>query len=138
MPDEKAFARSILSIVGSKYVTSTPGIEIDGMRPSLLARPRSTEEVQACVKACAEHGVAVVPAGHMTWLQAGNPMRRLELVLSMERMRRIVDYSPPDLTATVESGLKLTEFNEMTLAEQQWLPRSTRSTIVFARCDCLL
>jgi glycolate oxidase FAD binding subunit len=58
----------------------------------------------------------------MTWLETGNPVRRIGLVLSLQRMRRIVDYSPPDLTATVESGLKLTEFNEMTLAERQWLP----------------
>src|SRR5262245_46679856 len=122
MRDEKAFARSILSIVGSNHVTSPPDIKIDGLRPSLLVRPGSAEEVRACLKVSAEHGASVVPAGHMTWLEAGNPMRQVELILSLERMRRIIDYSPPDLTATVESGLKLTEFNEMTLAERQWLP----------------
>jgi len=122
MRDEKAFARSILSIVGSNHVTSPPDIEIDGIRPSLLVRPGSIEEVSDCLKLCTEHRAAVVPAGQMTWLEAGNPMQRIELILSLERMRRIVEYSPPDLTATVESGLKLTEFNEMTLAERQWLP----------------
>ena len=122
MRDEKAFARTVLSIVGSNHVTSTPDIEIDGLRPSLLARPGSVDEVRACLKVCADHGASVVPAGQMTWLEAGNPMRRVELILSLERMRRVVDYSPPDLTATVESGLKLTEFNEITLAERQWLP----------------
>ena len=122
MREEKAFARSILSIVGSNHLTSLPDIEIDGLRTSLLARPGSMEEVRACVKVAAEYGAATVPAGQMTWLQAGNPMRQVELILSLDRMRRVVEYSPPDLTATVESGLKLTEFNEMTLAERQWLP----------------
>src|SRR5262245_23984223 len=110
MRDEKAFARSILSIVGSNHVTSPSDIEIDGTRPSLLIRPGSIEEVRNCLKVCAEHRAAVVPAGQTTWLEAGNPMRQIELILSLERMRQIVEYSPPDLTATVESGLKLTEF----------------------------
>src|SRR4030095_5376606 len=122
MREEKEFARSILSIVGNNYVTSPQDIHIDGLRPSLLARPGSVEEVQECMKVCAEYGAKVVPAGQMTWLGTGNPMQPIELVLSLERMRRIVDYSPPDLTATVEAGLQLTEFNEMTLAERQWLP----------------
>jgi len=122
MPDEKAFVRSILSIVGDDYATSPEGFYIDGLRPSLIARPGSEEEVQECLRVCAEHKATVVPAGQMTWLESGNPMHSIELMLSLERMRRIVDYSPPDLTATVESGLKLTEFNEMTLAERQWLP----------------
>jgi len=138
MRDEKALARTILSIVGSNHVTSPPNIEIDGLRPSLLVRPGSEEEVRACLKVCAEHGAAVVPAGQMTWLEAGNPMRRVELVLSLERMRRIVDYSPPDLTATVESGLKLTELNEITFAERQWLPLDPpgRSSSVGAIASC--
>ena len=122
MREEKEFTRSILSIVGDNHATTPQDIYIDGLRPSLLARPGSIDEVQECMKVCAEYGAKVVPAGQMTWLESGNPMRQIELVLSLERMRRIVDYSPPDLTATVEAGLKLTEFNEMTLAERQWLP----------------
>jgi glycolate oxidase FAD binding subunit len=58
----------------------------------------------------------------MTWLEYGNPLNRVDLVLSLERMRRIIDYSPPDLTATVEAGLMLSEFNTVTGRERQWLP----------------
>ncbi|HTG16120.1 MAG TPA: FAD-binding oxidoreductase, partial [Blastocatellia bacterium] len=38
------------------------------------------------------------------------------------RMIRVIDYSPPDLTATVEAGLTLNAFNELTRRERQWLP----------------
>jgi hypothetical protein len=58
----------------------------------------------------------------MTWLDCGNPLTRADVVLSLERMRRIIDYSPPDLTATIEAGLTLSEFNALTLQERQWLP----------------
>jgi glycolate oxidase FAD binding subunit len=58
----------------------------------------------------------------MTWLQCGNPVKHADVVLSLERMRRIVDYSPPDLTATVEAGLTLGEFNAVSVLQRQWLP----------------
>ena len=122
MAEQQALARSISSIVGADYVTEQPGLRIDGASPKLLARPGCIDEVAACMKLCAEAGVTVVPAGRMTWLECGNPLRRTELVLSLERMRRIIDYSPPDLTATVEAGLTLIEFNGITMRERQWLP----------------
>jgi glycolate oxidase FAD binding subunit len=58
----------------------------------------------------------------MTWLEFGNPLRRVDVALSLDRMRRIIGYSPPDLTATVEAGLTLSEFNGVTVRERQWLP----------------
>jgi glycolate oxidase FAD binding subunit len=37
-------------------------------------------------------------------------------------MNRIIEYSPPDLTAIVEAGLSLNEFNVVTNGQRQWLP----------------
>jgi len=122
MTGERALARSIASIVGGDHVTEEPGVKIDGVSPTLLVRPGSADEVAACMKVCSESDAAVVPAGKMTWLECGNPLRRVDVVLSLERMRRIIDYSPPDLTATVEAGLTLSEFNAVTVRERQWLP----------------
>jgi len=114
--------RSITSVVGSDNLTEDPPIEIDGLAPKLLVRPASAEEVAACMRVCSELSAAVVPAGRMTWLECGNPITRVEVVLTLERMRRIVEYSPPDLTATVEAGLTLAEFNSVTVRDRQWLP----------------
>jgi glycolate oxidase FAD binding subunit len=58
----------------------------------------------------------------MTWLECGNPVRRADVVLSLERMSRIIEYSPADLTVTVEGGLTLSEFNFAAKRERQWLP----------------
>jgi glycolate oxidase FAD binding subunit len=123
MPDkQRALAGSIESIVGAGYVTQEPLLEIDGLRPKLLVRPASAEEAAACLRVCSDNDAAVVPAGGMTWLERGNPLKRCEVVLSLERMRDIVDYSPPDLTATVQAGLMLSEFNAVTEKQRQWLP----------------
>lgn len=115
-------ARSIQSIVGPDYVTEDPAITIGGLSPKLLARPASAEEVAACLKVCSQLDAAVIPAGRMSWLECGNPLKRADFVLSLDRMCRVIDYSPADLTATVEAGLLLTDFNEVTKKERQWLP----------------
>ena len=122
MTEERALARSITAIVGGDHVTEEPAFKIDGLSPKLLARPGSADEVAACMTVCSESDAAVVPTGQMTWLEFGNPLRCVDVVLSLDRMRRIIDYSPPDLTATVEAGLTLSEFNAVTVQERQWLP----------------
>jgi glycolate dehydrogenase FAD-binding subunit len=122
MTDEQSLARSIASIVGADHSSANPELKIDGLSPALLVRPASAEEAAACMKVCSESNAAVVPAGQMSWLECGNPLERADVVLSLERMRRIIDYSPPDLTATVEAGLTLSEFNAATGRERQWLP----------------
>lgn len=122
MTGERALSRALASIVGGDHVTEEPRVTIDGVSPTLLVRPGSAEEVAACMRVCSDSDTAVVPAGQMTWLECGNPLRRSDVLLSLERMRRIIDYSPPDLTATVEAGLTLSEFNAVTVRERQWLP----------------
>jgi glycolate oxidase FAD binding subunit len=119
---ELEIARSVESVVGSENVSEPGELRVDGHRPKLVVRPGSADEVAACLKLCAEAGLAVVPVGNMTRLESGNPLRRADVVLSLSRMRRIVDYSPPDLTATVEAGLTLREFNTLASESRQWLP----------------
>ena len=112
----------IESVVGSQHVTAEPALQMDGLAPSFLVKPGSSEEVARCLRICADLDAAVIPAGLMTWLECGNTLKRADVVLSLERMNRIVEYSPPDLTATVEAGLSLNEFNSVTARERQWLP----------------
>jgi glycolate oxidase FAD binding subunit len=115
-------ARSIESIIGADHITESPTLVIDGHSPNLLARPGSHEEVKECLRACSGADLAVVPAGLMSWLESGNPLRRADIVLSLERMNRIIDYSPADLTVVVEAGLTVKEMYRATEMERQWLP----------------
>jgi glycolate oxidase FAD binding subunit len=110
------------AVVGDEQVVDEPGLKIDGLVPGSLVRPKSTEEVAACLRICAETEAAVIPAGFSTWLETGNPLRRADIVLSLERMNRVVDYSPSDLTVTVEAGVAIRSLNEVARGERQWLP----------------
>lgn len=131
--DHSSLAKSLQAIVGGDYLIENPALRIDTLTPRFLIKPESTEEVCACLKVCGESGASVVPAGAMTWLECGNPLRSADVVLCLERLNRVIEYSPPDLTAIVEAGLPLSHFNALTRRDGQWLPLdfagSSRSTL---------
>ena len=72
--------------------------------PSLLVRPRSTDEVCRFLKLASAHGQPVVPSGGRTGLAGGAMACKGEIVLSMERMRTIHPVDPLALTVQVEAG----------------------------------
>ncbi|RZO87047.1 MAG: FAD-binding oxidoreductase [Oceanococcus sp.] len=70
-----------------------------------VVRPRHIDEVQRCVQLANEHGFAVVPSGGRTGLSGGAVASNGEVVLSLERMNRIVDFDPVDASVRVEAGV---------------------------------
>jgi glycolate oxidase FAD binding subunit len=128
-----ALASSLAAVVGDQHITENHSLQINSLVPAFIVYPDSHTSVCDCLKICSQFNAAVVPAGAMTWLDGGNPLRRADVVLSLQRMNRVIDYSPPDLTATVEAGLTLAAFKDIARPENQWLPldppRSADSTL---------
>jgi FAD/FMN-containing dehydrogenase len=75
--------------------------------PLAIALPASIDEVQAIVRWANEHGVAIVPSGGRTGLSGGAVAANGELVLSLERMNRVVAFDAVDRTLTVQPGITL-------------------------------
>ena len=73
--------------------------------PSAVAFPASVQEVQRLVSAAAEHGVPLVPSGGRTGLSGGAVAASGEVVVSLERLRRIGEFDPAGRTLTVEAGV---------------------------------
>ena len=96
-------ATALAAIAGS--VTANPALRLDGLAPAALVKPATAAEVADCLRVCSEMKVTVVPSGRGTWLECGNPLRRADVVLSLERMSRIIDYSPPDLVVTLHAAM---------------------------------
>jgi glycolate oxidase FAD binding subunit len=115
-------ASAFRGIVGSANVQTNPPLSLGGLAPTLLVQPAAAQEAAECLRVCAERQLAVVPAGRATWLDCGNPLRQADVVISLERLSRIVDYSAPDLTVTVEAGMTLVELNETVGRDRLWLP----------------
>lgn len=89
-----------------------------------VVRPSTVEEVAAVLRICGERGVPVQPIGANTGLVgASNPDESGECVaLSMERLAARVDVDPIDRTATVDSGVTLSQLNAALAAHDLWFP----------------
>lgn len=75
----------------------------------VVAAPRSTDEVAAVVRACAEARVAIVPRGGGTGLVGGAvlPAGPAPLILSLERMRAVRAVHPAENALVIEAGATL-------------------------------
>jgi len=72
-----------------------------------VARPGSTEETAAVVRACAAAGVAMVPQGGNTGLCGGATPTGSEVVINLRRMNRIRAIDADNNSLTVEAGCTL-------------------------------
>ena len=85
---------------------------LDFQLPLAVVFPESVAEVQAVVRTCAAGGVAVVARGAGTGVSGGAHAIRNCIVLSLERMDRILALDPDDETAVVEPGVINAVLNE--------------------------
>ncbi|CCG02608.1 FAD-binding oxidoreductase [Blastococcus saxobsidens] len=94
-----------------------------------VVRPVSTDEVAAIVRACRKEGVAVVPQGGNTGLCGGAvpDTSGRQVVLSLDRMRRLRAVDPVNQTITVEAGVVLQAVQEAAAAEGCLFPLSLGS-----------
>jgi FAD/FMN-containing dehydrogenase len=91
-----------------------------------VVRPATTEEVAAVVGLCAAEKVAVVPQGGNTGLVGGGTPDEdgREIVLSLNRMNRIVDIDPIGYSMTVEAGCILKTIQETAAQHDRLFPLS--------------
>jgi FAD/FMN-containing dehydrogenase len=106
------------SLLGPAHVLTGEAVEpylIDWRRryrgaALALARPGTTEETAAVVRACLQHGVPVVPQGGNTGMCGGATpdASGRALILSTARLNRVRQVDTGNDTITVEAGCVLT------------------------------
>jgi D-2-hydroxyglutarate dehydrogenase len=78
----------------------------------VVVRPRTTAQVAAVMKHCATHSIAVVPQGGNTGLVGGSVPVHDEIVLSLSRMNRVLDFNESSSIVTAEAGVVLQQLEE--------------------------
>ncbi len=73
--------------------------------PSAIVFPQRVEEVQALVRWARSRRIALVPSGGRTGLSGGAVAMHGEVVVSFERMRRVLDFDATDRSLTVQAGV---------------------------------
>ncbi len=98
-------------------------------RSPLVLRPGSTEEVSKILAIANETGTAIVPQAGNTGLCGGQipTDEGSEVLLSLDRMNRVLDVDPADNTITVEAGAILKSVQEAADAAGRLFPLSLAS-----------
>ena len=91
--------RSDLAIWGTDWTRSYK------VAPSAVVFPKKTEEVVALVRLANESGFCLVPSGGRTGLSGGAVASDGEVVVSFEKMNRILDFNRTDQIVRCESGV---------------------------------
>ncbi|HET9311415.1 MAG TPA: FAD-linked oxidase C-terminal domain-containing protein [Actinomycetota bacterium] len=113
MADVDAARRELDAALGSQSVLSDPlALRLYARDASmveggcaLVALPTTTEQIQACVRIAAAHGLPIVPRGSGTGLAGAATPIGDSLVVSTARMSRVVEVRPEDRLAWVDPGL---------------------------------
>ncbi|PTT59471.1 FAD-binding oxidoreductase [Arthrobacter sp. HMWF013] len=99
----------------AKYAVDQAPI-LDFHLPEAVVFARSVSDVQDLVRLCAANGVSVVARGAGTGVSGGAHASRNSVILSLERMNRILELNPDDETAVVEPGVVNAALNEAAAA----------------------
>jgi glycolate oxidase len=108
-----AFVQAVTSITGPSFVRSDPtsreAYGADALRkgrpPDLVVLPGSAAEISAIVRLCNAEGVPIVPRGGGTGYTGGAVPIRGGIVLSLERLNRILEIDEANLIAVVEPNV---------------------------------
>lgn len=89
-----------------------------------VVRPANVQEVQAVVRWCAQHGVALVPQGANTGLVgASTPdASATQVLLSTVRLRTVCEIDAANRSVTVDAGITLQELNDRLEPHGLWFP----------------
>jgi glycolate oxidase FAD binding subunit len=87
-----------------------------------VAEPRSPEELAELLAAASRGARTTVLRGGGTKLDWARPAPDPDLSIRTGRLNRLVAHRHGDLTATVQAGMRLADFNRELAAHRQWLP----------------
>jgi glycolate oxidase FAD binding subunit len=88
--------------------------------------PAATAAVAEMVREAAKEGKAVFPRGGGTHWHYGVMPIEPGVVLSLEKMNRLVDHAAEDMTVTVEASMTFAELSKILASKNQRLPIDVR------------
>ncbi len=119
-PPDRSLLAALSELLGERLSTSAAVCAQHGRdesyhpahAPDAVAFPRTTEEVAAIVKLCAEHKTPIIAFGAGTSLEGQVAALEGGVSVDMTQMNRILHINAEDLDATVEAGVTRKQLNE--------------------------
>jgi glycolate oxidase FAD binding subunit len=123
--DAGALAQTLSGIVGEDHVLAdgaAAAFAVDGVLPRVAVSPGTQQEVEAVVVACAAAGAAMTPWGGGTGMGLGNPPERLDVVVRLDRLTRVVEFDDANLNVSAEAGVRLGALQKILSEKREFLP----------------
>ena len=95
---------------------------VAGIAPRFVAEPTTVSGVSRVLALASAHGLGVVPVGGGARLAWGAPPRRLDVVVSLARLDRVLAHEAADLTLSVECGATLEVLDTVLRPHRQFIP----------------
>lgn len=120
MNNQAAIERIVsgLKVLDEKELTN---FQIDGIKPKAVVEVESEDEVARLLKSANEENISVTAWGGGTMISLGNIPKRIDIVVSLKRLNRIIEYSPEDLVVTSEAGVTLDSLQSILSEKGQFL-----------------
>lgn len=115
------FKEQLISVLGKdkvsmseteKYRHSHDESSHPEVEPDIVCFPESKEDVQKIVEVALKHQVPVTAYGVGSGLEGQAIPIRKGISVNFERMNKIIDFSPEDMTVTVQPGITRLQLNE--------------------------
>jgi glycolate oxidase FAD binding subunit len=117
--------QKLSTLVGEEYVLTGPAaarFAVDEVEPALAVRPGSQQEVSSVAAACSAAGASMLPWTDGARIGLGNPPSRIEVVVCLDRLTRIVEFDDANLNVSVEAGVRLDALQAVLSAKREFLP----------------
>lgn len=132
---QKEFTSRLIHVVGEEGVILNPAEQEfyvnDWLgkahgRTVAVVRPRNTAEVSAIMRLCHQSQTPVVPQGGNTGMSGGATpdMSGAQVVLSLNRMKRIHEVDSVNNTLTADAGVILAEIQQAARSVDRYFPLS--------------
>jgi glycolate oxidase len=95
--------------------------------PEVVVLPTTTAQISEIMKLATENLIPVTPRGSGTNISGGSVPVRGGIVLCTTKMNRILDINKANLTATVEPGVVLQDFNLLLAKDNLFYPPDPQS-----------
>ena len=115
----------LANIVGPQSVLSGAQVadyDIDGVVPKVVACPDDRAQLIEILRWASAEKAAVFPRGGGTRQGLGNIPERVDLVLDLRRLNRILDYQPADMTVSTEAGITISALQQELADGGMFLP----------------
>jgi len=125
MVDTSKLVEELHAIIGAPFIQTLSPLEtyqVDGQAPWAVVSPGDIDQLAEVLKLADREALAVAPWGGGTTTAMGHPPERLDIVLSLQRLSRVLEHEPADLTATVQAGITMADLRRQLASRGQCWP----------------